>query len=285
MKKIILLFCVFGTYNSYAQLKVGNNPTIINSRSNMEIEASNGVKMAVVKDSGNVGIGTVSPNINAQLEISSTNKGLLLPRVALSATNNASPLSAHVIGMVVYNTATAGSGSTAVSPGFYTNDGTKWARMVTSTGFVPVVVAAASMFGGYFYDDGAGPQKCRLATANTNDGNFNTTTFEYTVASLGTYNLAITLGYALNNNNGNNVHALIATHANSSGAILKRVQINLMQNVSYAGAQSGNNYMSGSAVFRPAIGDKLYFESTPCSGCAGRYTITSLEGTFQKISD
>jgi hypothetical protein len=285
MKKIILLFCVFGTYISYAQLKVGNNPTIINSRSNVEIEATNGIKMAVVKDSGNVGIGTVTPNINAQLEISSTNKGLLLPRVALSATNNASPLSAHVIGMVVYNTATAGSGSTAVSPGFYTNDGAKWARMVTSTGFVPVVVAAASMFGGYFYDDGAGPQKCRLATANTNDGNFNTTTFEYTVASTGTYNLALTMGYFLNNNNANNVHSLFATHANSSGAIIKRVLINQIQNVSYAGAQSGNVYMSGSAVFRPSVGDKLYFEATPCNGCAGRYTITSLEGTFQKISD
>jgi hypothetical protein len=285
MKKNVLLIVLFYTINLYSQMKIGANPTTINSKSNLEIEATNGVRMAVVRDSGNVGIGTLAPNINAQLEISSTNKGLLLPRVALSATNNASPLTAHVLGMVVYNTATAGSGSTAVTPGFYTNDGTKWTRMVTSTGFVPVVVAAASMFGGYFYDDGAGPQKCRLATANTNDGNFNTTTFEYTVASLGTYNLAITLGYFLNNNNANNVHSLIATHANSSGAIIKRVQINQLQNVSYAGAQSGNNFMSGSAVFRPAIGDKLCFESTPCNGCAGRYTITSLEGTFQKISD
>ena len=51
--------------------------------------------------------------------------------------------------MVVYNTATPGLVSSVVTPGFYTNDGTKWTRMVTSTGFVPVVVAAASMFGGF----------------------------------------------------------------------------------------------------------------------------------------
>jgi hypothetical protein len=73
-----------------------------------------------------VGIGTTSPNANAALDVSSATKGLLLPRVPLSATNLASPLSAHVAGMLVYNTATAGSGNTAVVPGVYMNDGTQW---------------------------------------------------------------------------------------------------------------------------------------------------------------
>src|SRR5258708_28645503 len=73
-----------------------------------------------------VGIGTPSPKGNAALDISSATKRLLLPRVALSATNLASPLSAHVAGMLVYNTATAGSGNTAVVPGVYMNDGTQW---------------------------------------------------------------------------------------------------------------------------------------------------------------
>lgn len=285
MKKIIILFCVFGVHIFYAQLKVGKNPTTINSRSNFEVEAINAVKLIVTKDSGNVGIGTISPNDNAQLEISSTNKGLLLPRVALSATNNASPLSAHVMGMVVYNTATASSGSTAVTPGFYSNDGTKWGRMITSAGFVPIVVAAASLGTSYFYDDGAGAQKCKLATANTNDGNFNTTTFEYTVSSSGTYNLALTVGYILNNNNGNNVHSMYATQVSSSGAFIKTVELGSINNYSYAGNQSPPAYMAGSAVFRPSVGDRLYFQTVPCNGCVGRYTIISLEGTFQKISD
>lgn len=75
-----------------------------------------------------VGIGTTTPNASAALEISSTNQGLLLPRVALTATNNAGPLTAHVNGMVVYNTNSSGSSSNAVTPGFYFNDGTKWVR-------------------------------------------------------------------------------------------------------------------------------------------------------------
>lgn len=71
-----------------------------------------------------VGIGTTSPNSDSLLDIdaSLTPGGILLPRLALSATTNASPLSAHVGGMMTYNTATAGD----VVPGLYYNDGTKW---------------------------------------------------------------------------------------------------------------------------------------------------------------
>lgn len=76
-----------------------------------------------------VGIGLASPNTNAMLEVSSTNKGILLPRVALTATNNPSPLSAHVAGMSVYNTATNASvAANPVYPGEYYNDGTQWQR-------------------------------------------------------------------------------------------------------------------------------------------------------------
>jgi hypothetical protein len=71
-----------------------------------------------------VGIGTAAPNTNAALDVNSTSKGLLLPRVTLSATNNAS-LSAHVAGMEVYNTATNTSTTgQEVYPGKYVNDGT-----------------------------------------------------------------------------------------------------------------------------------------------------------------
>ncbi|SIQ73857.1 hypothetical protein SAMN05880574_12313 [Chryseobacterium sp. RU37D] len=83
--------------------------------------------------SGQVGIGTASPNTNAVLELSSSNKGLILPRVALTSTNNASPLAAHIAGMTVYNTATnTSSAPNAVYPGEYYNDGTKWMRKTTA---------------------------------------------------------------------------------------------------------------------------------------------------------
>ena len=59
-----------------------------------------------------VGIGTNTPNTNSTLDVTSNNKGVLITRVALIASNVPSPLSTHVAGMIVYNTATASSGVT-----------------------------------------------------------------------------------------------------------------------------------------------------------------------------
>ncbi|PJR03605.1 hypothetical protein CDL10_03035 [Avrilella dinanensis] len=78
-----------------------------------------------------VGDNNLIMNQNAVLEIESTNRGLLLPRLELTATDNFAPLTAHVEGMTIYNTATAGTGATAVTPGYYYNDGTKWVRVAT----------------------------------------------------------------------------------------------------------------------------------------------------------
>jgi hypothetical protein len=67
----------------------------------------------------NIGIGTGTPNSNAILDITATNKGLLLPRLALTATNATSPLSAFVAGMAVYNTATEGVSPKNVKQCYY----------------------------------------------------------------------------------------------------------------------------------------------------------------------
>ncbi|WP_172280369.1 hypothetical protein [Chryseobacterium sp. LAM-KRS1] len=75
---------------------------------------------------GNIGIGTASPNADAKLEISSSNKGLLMPRIALTGTTSAAPLTSHTAGMLVYNTASAGTSPNNVIPGIYYNDGSKW---------------------------------------------------------------------------------------------------------------------------------------------------------------
>jgi hypothetical protein len=74
--------------------------------------------------SQNVGINATgtAPNGNAGLDVDFTNKGVLIPRVALTNTASFLPLSAHVPGMIVYNTATAGD----VRPGFYYNNGFSW---------------------------------------------------------------------------------------------------------------------------------------------------------------
>lgn len=77
----------------------------------------------------------LSPDQDALLDLKENNtgtasKGLLLPRVSLSSTTSPSPLSAHVKGMTVYNTASTSVGNGYdVSPGFYFNDGAKWVAL------------------------------------------------------------------------------------------------------------------------------------------------------------
>lgn len=75
------------------------------------------------------GFGTANPSANSIVDLVSPNKGLLLPRIALSDITLAAPLQNHVAGMFIYNTATAGIAPNAVTPGYYFNNGTKWIRL------------------------------------------------------------------------------------------------------------------------------------------------------------
>lgn len=76
-----------------------------------------------------------APNGSAILDVKSTNKGMLIPRVFLSGTNDASTISNPATSLLVYNQANAGSGATEVFPGFYYNSGTdvlpNWKRVTT----------------------------------------------------------------------------------------------------------------------------------------------------------
>lgn len=85
----ILSNCVF------AQIKIGDNPKSINP--------------------------------DAMLEIESSNKGLLLPRISLKSISSPSPLKNFTKGMVVYNTST----NNELLPGLYYCDGINWIRGTT----------------------------------------------------------------------------------------------------------------------------------------------------------
>ncbi|WP_338350106.1 hypothetical protein [Nonlabens tegetincola] len=69
-----------------------------------------------------VGINTTSPADGTALDISSSDKGILIPKVSLNSTNSLSGInlvgSTLEEGVLVYNTATT-TGINAVSPGFY----------------------------------------------------------------------------------------------------------------------------------------------------------------------
>ena len=76
--------------------------------------------------SQNVGINATgtAPDASAMLDVAATDKGLLVPRVTLTGTTDATTISSPATSLLVYNTTAAGSGTSAVTPGYYYNSGT-----------------------------------------------------------------------------------------------------------------------------------------------------------------
>jgi hypothetical protein len=76
------------------------------------------------------GIGTSSPDASAKLEVSSSNKGFLPPRVTLTSGTDNSTIPNPATGLLVYNT---GNNPNLVA-GYYYWNGSSWATIATATG-------------------------------------------------------------------------------------------------------------------------------------------------------
>ena len=89
------------------------------------------------------GIGTTTPNSSAKLDVYATNKGFLPPRISLSGILDVSTITNPATGLVIFNTATAGTTPNNVIPGYYYYDGSKWNQLVDQSslnsfsGYVP----------------------------------------------------------------------------------------------------------------------------------------------------
>ena len=99
-----------------------------------------------------VGISTTTsftPDTNSILDASSTTKGVLLPRVALTSTTTLAPITGTTTApesLFVYNTASAGTTPNNVTPGFYFWTGVKWNRVLnTDNEAKPMVFYAPSI--------------------------------------------------------------------------------------------------------------------------------------------
>src|SRR5687768_5017877 len=69
---------------------------------------------------------------SAALDVDMANKGILIPRVALTTTAAFAPVTGTpTASLMVYNTAAAGAGATAVTPGYYYWDGAQWVRLLS----------------------------------------------------------------------------------------------------------------------------------------------------------
>ena len=72
-----------------------------------------------------------APNTSAMLDISSLNKGLLIPSLVLTNVTIASPVSSPATGLLIWNSNPGVTGGTGI--GFYYWDGTAWQSVLTNT--------------------------------------------------------------------------------------------------------------------------------------------------------
>ncbi|WP_148285234.1 hypothetical protein [Flavobacterium sp. B17] len=91
----------------------------------------------VVKDNGQVGIGTSSPDASAALEIASTNKGILIPRVALTGYTDQTTVPSPANGLMVYNMGTGG----LTFKGFVFWNGAEWRSVNNNPTISPAIVS------------------------------------------------------------------------------------------------------------------------------------------------
>lgn len=84
--------------------------------------------MVALESVAQVGIGTVTPDPSSALDVTSSNSGLLPPRVSLSAISNATtPVNAPAAGLLVYNTNASVIGGSG--QGYYYWNGTAWTKL------------------------------------------------------------------------------------------------------------------------------------------------------------
>ena len=102
-----------------------------------------------------IGIGTVTPDPSSVLDVTATDKGILIPRVSLVAVNNiTTPINAPASGLMVWNTNATIIGGSGI--GFYYFTGTQW---------TPITVAKNNLDQAYD-EGGAGLGRTIIADAN-----------------------------------------------------------------------------------------------------------------------
>lgn len=147
---------LFGTNaSSIGASLIFNNTSTLNG---FQFRTGGNFTRMTLTNNGNLGIGTTTPN--GILDLNANNRGVLIPRVALTASNVASPIinpngGAILESTLVYNTASAGTTPNEVVPGFYYWDNTKWARLgnENKTRYYTAVGTTNSI-----YTVGSGPQ-------------------------------------------------------------------------------------------------------------------------------
>ncbi|MEC4115931.1 hypothetical protein VSP20_03015 [Myroides phaeus] len=96
--------------------------------------------LATTNVSAQQGFGTNAPDKSSAVDIVSSKRGLLIPRIELKNTGEASPVTKPAESLLVYNTTKTGD----VTPGFYYWENNRWVRFVASNTEKTVTVTAGT---------------------------------------------------------------------------------------------------------------------------------------------
>ncbi|PQA93625.1 hypothetical protein B0A69_11525 [Chryseobacterium shigense] len=107
----------------------------------------------VVTNTGSVGVGITAPDNSAKLDVASSDKGVLLPRIALESATDQTTIPSPAKGLLIYNTGTAGLNYT----GYVFWSGTEWRTFnnsSTNVGTLGAITCNSASLSPYSYTVG-----------------------------------------------------------------------------------------------------------------------------------
>ncbi|MCS3868439.1 hypothetical protein J3D55_001355 [Chryseobacterium ginsenosidimutans] len=134
--KLFLTGIFFASTLSFAQIGINtSNPQtafhIDNAKDNPATGTPTATQQAndfAVTSTGSVGIGTTTPHPSAILDLTSSDKGILAPRISLTSSTMKLNTSPNATGLLIYNT------GPTLSAGYYFWNGVEWRIFSTSSG-------------------------------------------------------------------------------------------------------------------------------------------------------
>ena len=88
------------------------------------------------------------PNASAVLDVNSANKGLLIPRINLTGSNDVATIPTPANSLLIYNNVTAGTSPNNVVPGYYFWNGVKWIALSGQAGRSTIAFSTGSILSG-----------------------------------------------------------------------------------------------------------------------------------------
>jgi len=224
------------------------------------------------------GIGTTTPNASAKLDVFSTNKGFLPPRVTLTSATDATTIASPAEGLLVYNL-----GSVGLQAGYYYWNGANWATIATASS-AGNGVASTDLFKlyqeGYSTASGKAPSADGYSFSVPVSGRY-----EFNFNSTGWNTNGSTIKLTFNVRNGTTVLASDYHQSTSSNVWAEyegRVEVNLNAGVTYnvqvVTTTGSRDYRDYDKIFYKQIAGNL-----PVTGQTVDYVSTSLNSNITGV--